>query len=373
MTLLQDTDSLKKTPLYSRHVALQGKIVDFSGWALPVYYSGIISEHLWTRKSCGVFDVSHLGEIRVQGKGSFEFLQARLTNDLKKIGDGQILYSLLCDEKGLTIDDILIYREGQEDYYLIVNAANIHRDFEAFSQYAPADVTLTDQSDQTACVAVQGPRSEEALEKLFRFDLKGLGYYRFKEEKFMSEPVWISRSGYTGEDGFEIFCSNVLAVPVWDRLIEEGKNHGVLPAGLGARNTLRLEAGNALFGNELNAATSPLEAGLGGAVSFDKGRFVGRDALMKQKEKGTARKLIGFKMLDKTIAREHYPIFKNGQKIGEVTSGSFGPSVGCGIGMGYVRRESCSLEDPAIEIQVHERRASAQVVKRPFIPLKHKK
>ncbi len=370
---MQDADSLKKTPLYSRHAVLKGKIVDFSGWALPIYYQGILPEHAWTRESCSVFDVSHLGEIRAQGPGGFEFLQARLTNDLGKLEDGGILYNLLCDEKGFTIDDILVYRQGQEEYYLIVNAANIARDFEALSQYAPSAVTLKDQSDQTACIAVQGPRSEAVLEKLFRFDLKDLGYYRFKEEKFMNEPVWVSRSGYTGEDGFEIFCSNALAVPVWDRLTEEGKDQGVRPAGLGARNTLRLEAGNALYGNELDAATTPLEAGLHFAVSFDKGRFVGRDALLKQKENGTARKLIGFKMLDKAIAREHYPIYQDGQKIGEVTSGSFGPSVGCGIGLGYVRKGTAGLDHPDLEIQVHERRAKAQVVKRPFVRLKHKK
>lgn len=371
MTLLQDTEPFKKTPLYSRHAALNGKMVDFGGWILPIHYTGIIAEHLWTRKSCSFFDVSHLGEFRVTGTGSFDFLQARLTNDLKKMTDGSMLYSLLCDEKGLTIDDILVYRQAAEDYYLIVNAANIFRDFEALTQYAPSGVSLKDQSDETACIAVQGPRSEAILEKLFNFSLHGLAYYRFKEEKFRNELVWVSRSGYTGEDGFEVFSSNKLAPLLWDRLMGDGKSEGALPAGLGARNTLRLEAGNALYGHEIDSTTTPIEAGLGWAVSFDKGRFVGRDSLLKLKEKGPSRKLVGFKMLDKSIARDRYPLFKGAQKIGEVTSGSFGPSVGVGIGLGYVRKEH-ALPETQIEIQVHERRAPAEIVKRPFIPHHHK-
>src|SRR3989338_490728 len=228
------TEPLKKTPLYFRHTALNGKMVDFGGWALPIQYTGISAEHLWTRKSCSFFDVSHLGEFRITGVGSFDFLQARLTNDLNKMTDGGMLYSFLCDEKGFTIDDILIYRQVVEDYYLIVNAANISRDFEALTQYAPSEVSLKDQSDDTACIAVQGPRAEAILEKLFKFSLHGLGYYRFKEEKFMNESVWVSRSGYTGEDGFEIFSSNKLAPFLWDCLVD-GKNEGGVPVGVGGR------------------------------------------------------------------------------------------------------------------------------------------
>lgn len=366
------TEPLKKTPLYSRHTALGGKMVDFGGWALPVHYTGIIAEHLWTRQSCGFFDVSHLGEFRVWGAGSFDFLQARLTNDLRKMSDGSILYSLLCDEKGLTIDDILITRQSAEDYYLIVNAANSSRDFEALKQYAAASVSLKDQSDEMACIAVQGPHAEAILEKLFDFSLRGLKYYRFKEEKSMSEPVWVSRSGYTGEDGFEIFSSKRLAPLLWDRLADEGKAEGALPAGLGARNTLRLEAGNALYGHEIDPSTTPLEAGLGWAVSFDKGRFVGRDSLIKLKEKGPSRKLIGFKMLDKSIARDHAPLFKDGQKTGQVTSGSFAPSVGAGVGLGYVQKAH-AVVGARIEVQIRERRAPAEIVKPPFIALNHKK
>ncbi len=371
-TLLQETDSLKKTPLYDRHVALNGKMVNFAGWLMPVYYSGIIAEHQWTRKSCSIFDVSHLGEIHVKGPGAFQFLQHRLTNDLNKLKNGKILYNLLLNEKGFVLDDLLVYQNDAEDFYIIVNAANIEQDYEALAKYAPFSVILKNQSYEMACVAIQGPASEAVLEKLFGFHLKELGYYSFIEDKWEGSPVWISRSGYTGEDGFEIFSNNALILPIWDRLIQNGKQEGILPAGLGARNTLRLEAGNALYGNDMDAGTTPLEAGLGWAVSFNKGDFVGRESLLKQKENGIQKRLVGFKMLDKPIAREHYPIMQSGKKIGMVTSGSFGPSVGCNIGLGYVEK-SAAAPDTVIEIEIHGKLIKAEVVKLPFIASKHKK
>ena len=219
---------------------------------------------------------------------------------------------------------------------------------------------------------IQGPKSERVLESLFSFHLHELGYYFFKEEKFRQESVWVSRSGYTGEDGFEIFSSNAVSVPLWDRMMNDGKKEGALPAGLGARNTLRLEAGNALYGHDLDETTTPLEAGLHGVVSFAKGGFVGRDILWKQKQTGPKRRLVGFKVNDKPIAREHYSIFSGNKKIGEVTSGSFGPTVGYNIGLGYV---ASGFEAPGtlIEIEIHGRRVSAEIVQRPFIKLKHKK
>lgn len=371
MTLLQDT-SLKKTPLHAKHIALGAKMVDFSGWSMPVYYTGIIAEHRWVRESCGIFDVSHLGEIRVEGPGAFAFLQHRLTNDMSKLSDGRMLYSLLCDENGLTQDDILIYRANHDSYYLIVNAGSIERDYEALARYAGAGVELKNLSDEMACVAVQGPMAEAALEKLFGWELKGLSYYSFKEATLQSAAVWVSRSGYTGEDGFEIFSSNALALVVWDRLTEAGVNAGIKPAGLGARNTLRLEAGNALFGNDMDLSTTPIEAGLSWAVCFSKGDFVGRVALERQKQAGPARRLAGFKVLDRAPAREHYPIFREGRQIGMVTSGSFGPTVGANIGLGYVER-GFAVPGTAIEIEIHGRKAPAEIVKLPFIPSKHKK
>lgn len=373
MTLLQESQTAKKTPLYDQHVSLNAKIVDFHGWLLPVYYSGIIAEHNWTRGSCGVFDVSHLGEIRIQGKGAEKFLQSRLTNDMRKVSDGRILYSLLCNEQGTILDDILIYRDGPDAFYLIVNASNIAKDYEALKRYAPNSLSIEDKSDQTACIAIQGPKSEGIIQELFGFNTPAMGYYTFKEEKFKNQPVWISRSGYTGEDGFEIFSSNELAPEIWKRLMEAGQAKGILPCGLGARNTLRLEAGNGLYGNEMDETTTPLEAGLQWTVTFDKdGGFVGRDMLVTQREKGIRKKLVGFKVLDKAPAREHYSILKDGKKIGIVTSGSFAPTVGANIGMGYV---AIGQETPGnlIEIEIHGRRVPAEVVKTPFVPLKHKK
>ncbi|MBI3252675.1 MAG: glycine cleavage system aminomethyltransferase GcvT [Candidatus Omnitrophica bacterium] len=368
---MEEPTALKKTPLYDRHTALGAKIVDFSGWAMPVYYSGILAEHEWVRKSCGVFDVSHLGEIHVKGPGAFQFLQARLTNDLNKLKDNKILYSLICDEQGFTLDDILIYQSRRDDYSLIVNGGSIGRVLEGLEKYVPESVALTDRSDDTACVAIQGPRAEEVMRGVMGYELRDLNTYFFKEEKFNGQPVWISRSGYTGEDGFEIFSSNGLIVPIWDRLLAAGREKGILPAGLGARNTLRLEAGNVLYGNELDTATTPLEAGLDWAVSLDKpGGFVGRDCLLVQRERGPARRLVGFRVLDKPVAREHYPIFKSDRKIGTVTSGSFAPTVGGNIGMGYVEKKF-SEPGTGIEIEIHGRRVPAEIVKLPFVP--HKK
>lgn len=368
---VQPLEALKKTPLYSRHEALGAKLVDFHGWALPVYYSGIISEHQWTRENCGIFDVSHLGEIRVEGPGSFEFLQKRLTQDLSKCADGRMQYSLLCDEKGGTLDDILVYRVNSGCFYLIVNASSIEKDFHALSRYAPETVEIKDLSDNTACIAVQGPKAESVMETVLGFAVAALPYYAFVEARFQGEPVWISRSGYTGEDGFEIFCKPETAGPVWDRLAA-AKSAGVMPAGLGARNTLRLEAGNALYGNELDESVSPLEAGMHWAVSFDKGAFVGRDALLKQKEKGMTRKLVAFKMVDKAVARDGYAVYYGGSKAGRVTSGSYGPTAAANIGLAFVPK---GAETPGtiLEIEVHERRARAEVVRRPFVPLRHKR
>jgi aminomethyltransferase len=372
MSLLQEPETLKKTPLYDRHAALQGKLVNFGGWALPVYYNSIIAEHQQTRQSCSFFDVSHLGEFRVQGKEATAFLQKRLTNDVTKCQPGRIQYTLLCDEGGRTLDDILVYKQNEEDYYIIVNASNIDRDFAEFKKYAPAGLGLEDHSDKMACIAVQGPHSEAILEKLFGFHLKDMPYYSFKEEKFEGGPVWISRSGYTGEDGFEIFSVNAAAPAIWDLLASKGRALGAAPAGLGARNTLRLEAANVLYGHELDETTTPLEARLDFVVAFEKGDFVGRDALLKQKTSGVQRRLCAFKMLDKAPAREHYRVFAGGQEIGYVTSGSYAPTAGANIGMAYVTTGHESLGN-VLDIEVHGRMAKAEVVKRPFVANRHKK
>lgn len=371
MTLLQESKLLKRTPLHDRHLALRGKMVDFGGWDLPVYYTSILAEHQWTRSSCSFFDVSHLGEIRVSGPASLDFLQRRLTNDLRKCENGRIQYTLLCDERGFVLDDILVYKESENDHYLIVNASNTERDLAELKKYSSGDVSI-EKNDQTACIAVQGPRSEKILEKLFGFRLREVPYYAFVEEKCLDESVWISRTGYTGEDGFEIFSLAALAPKIWDVLVRQGKKEGASPAGLGARNTLRLEAGNTLYGHELDEGTTPLEAGLGFVVSFGKGDFVGRAPLLVQKESGVKKHLVGFKMMDGSIPRENYPVWMSGKKIGRVTSGSFAPTVGSGIGMAFVETGS----EPAgtrFNVEIHGRMAEAEVVPRPFVALKHRK
>jgi aminomethyltransferase len=372
MTLLEESRSLKKTPLFDRHVALGGKMVDFSGWNLPVYYSSILAEHQWTRESCSFFDVSHLGEVSVSGAGSLAFLQHRLTSDIGRAGPGKIVYAILCDEQGRALDDILVYGGSDGAYYIIVNAANISKDVAAFKKYAPAGVKVEDYSEHMACIAVQGPKSQAVLEKLFGFKLAEMAYYTHREEKFEGQTVWVSRTGYTGEDGFEIFSGNESAPAIWDLLVRDGKALGASPAGLGARNTLRLEAGNPLYGHELDEQTTPLEAGMKFVVAFEKGDFVGRAALLEQKEKGVRKRLAGFKMKDRSIPRDGYAVWKDGNKVGSVTSGSFAPTVGAGIGMAFVPPELAAAGN-SIQIEIHGRMAEAEVVSRPFVAMKHRK
>ncbi len=339
---------------------------------MPVYYSSIIEEHLWTRKACGIFDVSHLGEFHLKGKGAFDYLQSRITNDLRKVKPYQILYSLLCDERGNALDDILVYCGEQDDFYIVVNASNIDKDFRALTLGLPAGLELKNNSDNSACVALQGPDAEKVMEEVLALKVRDMNYYEYKVLEFGAAPAYVSRSGYTGEDGFEVFTDPKTILNVWDRLIEAGKSKGILPCGLGARNTLRLEAGNPLYGHEMDENTTPLEAGLGFAVSLEKGNFTGRQALVDQKAMGLARRLAGFKMLDKSIARDGYAVFSGDQKIGQVTSGSFAPSVNAGIGMAHVQT-GFEKVGTSIQIEIHGRKAPAQIIKRPFVEIKHKK
>lgn len=372
MNSLQTPPLLKKTPLYDHHVALKAKMIDFNGWSMPVFYSGIIAEHQWVRNACGLFDVSHLGQMIVKGDKARQFLQTRITNDMNKLSDGRILYTLLCDEAGFILDDLLIYQIRSNEYCVVVNAANQETDCKAFEKYAPAEVELANESDHRGCLAVQGPKAETVLNEILKVDLRSMAYYQFCQLSLNGELAIVSRSGYTGEDGFEVFAANKAIVNLWEDLMRFYSENTLRPIGLGARNTLRLEAGNALYGSDIDDKTTPLEAGLGWAISWEKGAFVGRDVLLRQKKSGTLRKLVGFKMLGRQIAREHYPVFKEGKKIGLVTSGSFGPSLGCNIGMAYVDTEHSSVGNRA-HVSVHGTLAEAEIVKRPFIVLRHKK
>ena len=333
------TTRLKRTPLYDEHRALGARLVEFGGWEMPVHYSGILDEHRAVRERAGLFDVSHMGEFRIEGPGSLDFLQGLVPNNVARLSDGQALYSQLCNERGGTQDDLLIYRLGDDRYMAVVNAGTMESDWDWFIKQAAgrSDVTLTNISAETGLIALQGPRALEILQPLTETDLGAIAYYHFADGTVAGISCLISRTGYTGEDGFELYCASGDAVALWRKLLEAGATHGLLPAGLGARDTLRLEAGFCLYGHELNDQTSPLEAVLCWSVKLEKGHdFIGREALLAQKQQGLPRKLIGIELRDRGVPRAGYAILRDGAPIGELTSGAIGPSVGKAIGMGYV-------------------------------------
>lgn len=357
----------RKTPLYDTHVDMGARVVDFAGWWLPVQYAGILEEHRAVREKAGVFDVSHMGEIRVKGPAAFAFLQKVLTNTATGMKDGGVRYSPLCYPSGGTVDDVLVYRLSDEEYWLVVNASNKDKDLAwIMENSAGMSVAITDESDETAEVALQGPAAAAILAGLTDSKLNELGYYEFVPRVMLAgAPVLLSRTGYTGEDGFEIYCRPMDAEKVWTALMEAGKPHGLQPAGLGCRDTLRFEASMPLYGHELSAEISPLEAGLSRFVSFDKGEFIGRDVLLAQKEQGLKRKLVGFEMLDRGVARAGYPVLKNGEKIGNVTSGTVAPTLGKNLGMALVRSDIGPL-GTEIDIEIREKPVRAKTISRPF-------
>jgi aminomethyltransferase len=357
----------RKTPLYDKHVGLGARVVDFAGWWLPVQYTGILEEHRAVRQHAGLFDVSHMGEIRVKGPDAFKFLQKIVTNTLTGMKDGGVRYSPICYPSGGTVDDALVYQFSSEEYWLVVNASNKDKDLAWIMENSSGmEVVITDESDETAEVALQGPAAAEILEKLAGNIVTKLGYYEFMPEVMMAgvETV-VSRTGYTGEDGFEIYCRPKDAEKVWDTLLDAGKPEGLQPAGLGCRDTLRFEASMPLYGHELSAEISPLEAGLSRFVSFEKGDFNGRDALLAQKAQGLRRKLVGFEMLDRGVARAGYPVLKNNEIIGHVTSGTFAPTVGKNLGMALVRADIGPV-GTEIAIEIREKPVRAQTISRPF-------
>ena len=365
---MEGFDNLKKTPLFEIHQKYGGRIIDFGGWALPVQYTSIVEEHRAVREAAGLFDVSHMGEILVTGPQALAFLQKAVTNDVSRLVDNQIQYSPMCYENGGTVDDLLIYRFGLEEFLLVVNAANKDKDFAWLTDLARgfSGVLLSDISSQWAELALQGPRAEAILQGLTNFDLKEIKYYWFRAGvDVKGVRCLVSRTGYTGEDGFEMYCAPGDAAFLWEALMERGEEQGLVPAGLGARDTLRFEARMPLYGHELDENTSPLEAGLGSFVSFDKGDFVGRAALLEQKEKGLKKKLVGFEMIDRGIPRAHYPILKEGREVGYVTTGSFSPTLEKNIGLGYVPPQLARV-GTELEIGVRGKGLKAVVVKTPF-------
>jgi aminomethyltransferase len=374
---------MKRTPLYATHQKLGGKLIEFGGWEMPVQYTSITDEHLAVRKAGGLFDIAHMGEVQLSGAGAEAFLNQLLTNDVRKLAPGQGQYTLMCNERGGVIDDLYVYRFAAEEYLLIINASRIDTDvawmekqLAAFSRRG--EVKFQNASDAMGAVAVQGPRVVEFIDAFCPgpsnggtsvarvTDLKKNQAGRFS---LGGQSIWVARTGYTGEDGFEIVAPAQRLETIWSQLLAAGQPHGLKPAGLGARDTLRTEVCYPLYGHELDENTTPIEAGVGFFVALDKGEFIGRSVLAEQKAKGTARKLIAFKMTDRSAPpRPHYAIWSTGPaaaKIGEVASGTQSPSLGIGIGMGYVPAEFAKA-NTSIEIEIRGKRAPAVVVPKPI-------
>lgn len=364
---------MKRTPLYDKHFELGGKIIDFHGWALPVQYSGIIDEHKQVRKAAGLFDVSHMGEIIVEGPDATEFIQKMITNDISKTKDFRVVYSPMCYPDGGVVDDLLIYKYSKEFYLLIVNASNTDKDYEWLSQNLEGQVQIKNLSDYYAQLAIQGPESENILQKLVNVPLKDLKFFNFiPEADICGEKAIISRSGYTGEDGFEIYIKSEAAAKLWDSLLQAGKDYGLVPAGLGARDTLRFEVALVLYGQEISQSITPLEAGLDRFVKLEKDNFIGKNALVQQKNKGVKRKIVGFEMVDRGIPRTDYDVLINGEKIGYVTSGSFSPSLEKNFGMALVDSQFLEI-GLEVDIAIRNRALKARIVELPFYSKKYAK
>ena len=358
--------SLKRTPLYEQHRQLGARLVEFGGWEMPVQYSGILDEHRAVRTRAGLFDVSHMGEFRVSGAGALAFLQRLVPNDVARLALNQALYTQLCRPDGCVVDDLLIYHLGEADYMLVVNAGNIAKDFAWIQkQSAGSDVHLADQSAETALLALQGPATLAILQPLTQVDLATIGYYHSASGEVSGIHCLISRTGYTGEDGFELYCAAEKAVTLWEKLLSAGKEHGLLPAGLGARDTLRLEAAYCLYDHELTERTNPLEAGLGWTVKLAKGDFIGHDALTQIKAEGVKRKLVGIELLERGVARGGYAIYDEERQVGALTSGAPSPTLNKNIAMGYVE-SALAVPGKSVQIDIRGRRTAARIVALPF-------
>jgi aminomethyltransferase len=364
---MADATTLQRTPLHAEHARLAAKLVPFAGYEMPVHYpAGITAEHHAVRNAAGLFDVSHMGEFEVRGPRALDFVQHVSTNDASKLEVGQAQYSTMVNEDGMVIDDLLVYR-FPDRYMLVVNGANREKDWAWVSRFAGEfGVDLVDRTDDIALLALQGPQAEAILARLTDHDLPSIRYYRFAEGTVDGVPAIISRTGYTGEDGFELYVNAGHAARLWSRILEAGAPEGILPAGLGCRDSLRLEMGMALYGNDLTEGHSPLEAGLGWVVKLDKpGGFMGRDALARQKEAGVTRRLVGFRLKERGFPRHGYPVTVGGETVGEVTSGTMSPTLGVGVGMAYVRADAAK-PGTEIGIVIRDKAVPAEVVKPPF-------
>ncbi|TDY43383.1 aminomethyltransferase [Alicyclobacillus sacchari] len=352
----------KRTSLYDAHLRLGAKVIDFHGFEMPVQYRGIREEHTSVRSSVGIFDVSHMGEIEVQGEGARLFLQHLVTNDVERLRVGRAMYTLMLDETGGVIDDLLVYQLAEDMYWLVVNASNIADDFAWIRQHADGyAVTVQDRSDEVALVAVQGPEAATLLSSVAEVDVTSLRPFSFLRADLYGGSSIISRTGYTGEDGFEVYASPDVVQRLFTSLIDRG----ALPCGLGARDTLRLEACLPLYGNELNRDITPLEAGLDPFVKLEKGPFIGRDALAQQRQAGLLRKLVGLQMDDRAIARGGYPVWHGEKVVGHITSGTLSPTLGVPIALALVDASYAEIGQP-LDVEIRNKRYPAHVVQTPF-------
>ena len=364
--------SPRKTPLHAQHVAHGARLTAFAGFDMPIQYSGIVDEHQAVRTAAGMFDVSHMGEFRVRGPKAFDLLQALVTNDVSKMYDGRAMYTVMCHPHGGIVDDLIVYRMSAEDYMMVVNAANIDKDFEWVTSHNGVGADVQNISDEVALIAVQGPEATSIVQTLTDLPVSELKFYHFLEaprDAFIGcRHAVLSYTGYTGEAGLEIYCDPESAGSVWDAIMDAGRSRGLLPAGLGARDTLRLEAGYCLYGNDINDETNPIEAGLGWITKPDKGDFIGRDAVVRMKTEGPPRKLVAFKMTERGIPRQGYEITDaDGSIIGEVTSGSQSPVLSCGIGLGYVSNTpEYTTPGSELHVMVRSRALTASVAKPPL-------
>jgi len=354
----------KPTPYYEQHLKAGAKMVEFAGYLMPIQYRSINEEHLKVRSSVGIFDLSHMGEFRVSGPGALRFLQKMTVNDVSALQPNQVQYSCMCYPEGGIVDDLLVYHRG-DHYYLVVNAACLDKDFAWLESHLERDVRLENLSDDTGLLAIQGPQAEMVMAKLTDFDLSSMPFYWAADHHVIGEQVLFSRTGYTGEDGFEIYHPPHLAGKIWQAALEAGREYDIEPIGLGARDSLRLEMKYMLYGNDIDQTTNPIEAGMSWIVKVEKGDFIGRDAIIRAKEGNLSRRLVAFVLNEKGIPRHGYLIFADGREIGRVTSGIFSPVLQKGIALGYVLREF-SKAGTEFEVEIRGKKIPATVVKPPF-------
>jgi len=364
---------MKRTPFYEKHVKNHGMLIDFGGWELPVEYTGIIPEHEAVRNAAGLFDVSHMGEVTVVGKNAEAYIQKMVTNDISTMAANQIYYSPMCYPDGGVVDDLLVYKYNPEKYFIVVNAANTEKDVDWFLSNITEEVIVENVSDKYAQLALQGPKAEAILQKLTKKNLDEIKFFHFCESMMLNQvEAFVSRNGYTGEDGFEILISPKDAGALWDDIMAAGKDEGLIPCGLGARDTLRFEACLPLYGHEITETITPLEADLGYFVKLDKADFIGKDALLKQKEEGLTRKLCGIEMIERGIPRADHSIFDGDHQIGHVTTGSYSPTLKKNIALALLDMPYTAL-GAIVTVGVRDKHLKAKVVKKPFYQKKYKR